>query len=138
MQAFLIFNTQIISIQKSPFNIGRALENDLVIQEPTISRKHSQIHRKGEHYHLVDLDSTGGTFLNGDRVSSASLRSGDSIVLASTALVFVDNAPQLSARAQDSTGQLKDPNPDTEPTVQEAKPDWRPKDRIDPLIRGKL
>lgn len=128
MVAYLILDTQIITIDKSPFKIGRALENDLVIQEASLSRYHAEIHRQDRQYQLVDLDSSGGSFLNGKRISQTPLESGDSIVLSGTALVFVDNAPQLSKRAVKVTEMDKDPLRDSEPTIFQVKPDWRPDD----------
>jgi pSer/pThr/pTyr-binding forkhead associated (FHA) protein len=128
MVAYLIRDTQIIPIKPLPFKVGRALENDLVIQEPTLSRFHAEIHMQDDHYVLIDCNSSGGTYLNSERVTNASLKSGDSIVLAATALVFVDNAPQLSKHAAKDTDALKDPMRDSEPTVFEFKPDWRPDD----------
>jgi pSer/pThr/pTyr-binding forkhead associated (FHA) protein len=128
MTAFLIFNTQVIPLKKSPTRIGRSLDNDVVIQEPSISRHHAEIYNVQNQYTVKDLNSTGGTYINGVRVKEGGLKSGDSIIIASTAMVFVDNAPQLEDRAESSTGPLKTPGPDDEPTVQEVKPDWRPRD----------
>jgi pSer/pThr/pTyr-binding forkhead associated (FHA) protein len=100
----------------------------VVIQEPSISRHHAEIHNIGDTYTLKDLNSTGGTYVNGVRTKEVIVKSGDSIIIASTAMVFVDNAPQLEDRAESSTGPLKAPGPDDEPTVHDLKPDWRPKD----------
>ena len=126
MVAYLILDTQIITIDKTHFRVGRALENDLVIQEASISRYHAEIHKEKRQYYLVDLDSSGGSFINSQRVSRAKLESGDSIILSGTALVFVDNAPQLSKRAVKVTDVEKDPLRDSEPTIFQVKPDWRP------------
>lgn len=126
MAAYLILDTQIITIDKPTFKIGRALENDLVIQEASLSRYHAEIRLEDQQYQLVDLDSSGGSYLNGQRVTQTQLGSGDSIVLAGTALVFVDNAPQLSKRAVKATELDKDPLRDSEPTIFQVKPDWRP------------
>lgn len=126
MVAYLILDTQIITIDKPVFKIGRALENDLVIQEASLSRYHAEIRQENGTYQLIDMDSSGGSFLNGRKVSQSQLGSGDSIVLAGTALVFVDNAPQLSERAVKVNKQEKDPLRDSEPTIFQVKPDWRP------------
>ncbi len=128
MTAFLIVNTSVFQINLPMITMGRSLDNHVVIQEPTISRVHAQIHQDGEDYVLTDLNSTGGTYLNGTKVKKSVLRSGDSIVLAATPIVFVQNAPQLSDRAQDQTGPLNEPGPDEEPTAPELRLDWRPKE----------
>jgi soluble lytic murein transglycosylase-like protein len=56
--------------------LGRARENDIVLQgadAAIVSAQHCEIRLDGESYKLVDLDSTNGTFLNGNRVSEAKL-----------------------------------------------------------------
>lgn len=49
--------------------IGREYSNDLVLDDPKVSRSHAQIdHREGK-YFLTDLNSTQGTRLNGDKIN---------------------------------------------------------------------
>lgn len=127
MNTFIILHTQIVPVEKTPFKLGRALDNHLVIQEASVSRHHAEIILKNNRYLIRDLQSTGGTTVNGKRVSELPLTSGDSIVLATTPLIFVENAPQLSQRAEDATGPLKVKERDNEPTIIQIKPDWRPK-----------
>jgi putative ABC transport system ATP-binding protein len=50
------------------FSIGRTAGNDLVIDDPSVSRQHVTIHQDRDRFVLVDRDSTNGTFLNGQRV----------------------------------------------------------------------
>ena len=126
MTGFLIFNTQVLSLNRNPFKIGRALVNHLVIQEPSISRFHAEICEKDSRYFIKDLDSTGGTFVNEQEIDEVVLTSGDSILIAQIALVFVQNAPQLDQKASDATGPLKLPGPDPSPTTPALKPKWRP------------
>lgn len=129
MSAYLILDTQIIPIDKLPFKIGRALENHLVIQEATLSRFHAEIHKQGDRYYLVDNQSTGGSSVNDRTAGKVALHNGDSIILAGTALVFVDqDARQLSERSKRSTGPLDEPVTDNDPTILQVKPDWRPQD----------
>lgn len=125
MPAYLIVNTQVYPIRTQSLTIGRSLENQVVIQEPTVSRIHAEISNNNEIYSLKDLDSTGGTYLNGKKVKEANLASGDSIVLAGTPIVFVQNTPQLENRSEKSTGPLLEPSPDEDPTIRENKPIWR-------------
>ncbi len=60
-------------------NIGRADDNDIVVVHDSISSHHAQLRLVGAHYHLVDLDSTNGTFLDGAPVSESPLHSGNRI-----------------------------------------------------------
>ncbi len=53
--------------------IGRALDQDVVLPEPFVSRRHAAILHSGNSYEIVDQASTHGTFLNGNRIDRASL-----------------------------------------------------------------
>jgi pSer/pThr/pTyr-binding forkhead associated (FHA) protein len=88
-KAFLIVEgSKVFTIDQDVINIGRLLENHLVIDDPRVSRTHAQLRAvKGRHI-LFDLESSGGTFVNGDRISQISLRPGDVISLAGVPLVY--------------------------------------------------
>lgn len=122
MSTFLIVNTQVYHIVTTPLSIGRNLDNHLVIQEPTVSRKHAEIRKVDDQFFLIDLDSTSGTFLNGKQVNTKTLlNSGDSILIADTPIVFVDNAPQLSEKASTPTSPLRPDGPIDGPTTPDKK-----------------
>jgi DNA-binding winged helix-turn-helix (wHTH) protein len=71
--------------------IGRAVDSDIVITSRRVSREHSRVERQGRHVMLVDLGSTNGTFLNGERVlAPVRLRDGDSVSVGDVVLVFHD------------------------------------------------
>lgn len=75
-------------------NIGRRLDNQLVIDDPRVSRNHAQLRAIKGRFVVFDLNSTGGTFVNGQRTSQTVLYPGDVISLAGVALVFgQDNPP---------------------------------------------
>jgi ABC transport system ATP-binding/permease protein len=57
--------------------IGRAPDNDVVIPDLSVSRYHAELRRTGAAYEIADLDSHNGTFVNGQRVTSAPLSEGD-------------------------------------------------------------
>jgi pSer/pThr/pTyr-binding forkhead associated (FHA) protein len=61
--------------------IGRQPDNDMVLDDPLISRRHAEVRRTPQGWQLVDLNSSNGTFVNGRRVSSAVLAPGDVIGL---------------------------------------------------------
>src|SRR4029450_10152265 len=59
--------------------IGRALLNHIVIDHTTVSAQHAVLLRIGDSYSLKDLNSTNGTQINGDFVTDAELKDGDTI-----------------------------------------------------------
>jgi pSer/pThr/pTyr-binding forkhead associated (FHA) protein len=93
--AFLIIEgVKVYQLNESVVNIGRRLENHLVIDDPRVSRNHAQLRAIRGRFVLFDLNSTGGTFINGQRTSQTVLYPGDVISLAGVALIFgQDNPP---------------------------------------------
>ena len=59
--------------------IGRAPENLIQLDEPSVSSRHAQITVSGDTYELRDLDSTNGTRVNGESITSVTLQLGDRI-----------------------------------------------------------
>ena len=93
--AFLIIEgIKVHPLNQPVVNIGRRLENQLVIDDPRVSRNHAQLRAIKGRFVLFDLNSTGGTFVNGQRTSQTVLYPGDVISLAGVALIFgQDNPP---------------------------------------------
>lgn len=71
-----------------PFTLGRALDNDVILEGRGISRHHAQVRAVHSRPFLVDLGSTNGTSVNGRSIREALLRDGDTIALGSIRLVF--------------------------------------------------
>lgn len=67
------------SLDKEEFVIGRLPQCDLVINEETISARHAKIIRKEDHFEILDLISTNGTFVNGEKIDKKALRADDKI-----------------------------------------------------------
>jgi len=79
-----------IVLSHTDFLIGRGTDCDLRLNESTISRHHCILHLVGDEATLIDLGSSNGTFLNGQRVrSQAVLHSGDELGLGSNRFVVL-------------------------------------------------
>src|SRR5438105_6276569 len=59
--------------------IGRAPDNMIVIDDPSVSGRHAQLQLAGEVYRLKDLESTNGTRVNGIPITETALRFDDRI-----------------------------------------------------------
>jgi len=86
----LMDGERVILIEQPILNLGRQRDNQIVLDDPSVSRHHAQIRLRFGHYTLFDLGSTGGTLINGQRVREALLRSGDIIVIGSKTLIYVE------------------------------------------------
>lgn len=74
--------------------IGRDVEVHIPLTDTLVSRRHAQVYRQkaedgdGVHHVVVDLYSTNGTFVNGERISKAFLQDGDKIRIGDTTFKF--------------------------------------------------
>jgi ABC-type multidrug transport system ATPase subunit len=88
--------------EKTLIQIGRDPANDIVLPSPNVSRFHAQIERVGQRYRVLDLRSSNGTFVNGERTDKEVwLKPDDSIRIGQYR--FVMGKDQL-ARYDDSHG----------------------------------
>jgi len=118
--AFLIIEgVKVFPLAGQVTNVGRRLDNQLVIDDPRVSRNHAQLRVIKGRFVIFDLNSTGGTFVNGQRTSQSVLYAGDVISLAGVALIFgqdnppprpdlKDTSPFLTAGAERPTAILRD------------------------------
>ncbi len=75
-------NQRDIEIGRTPFTMGRQGDNDLVLLDTRISRRHARVMKDGDGYYLEDVGSRHGTFVNGEKLTTpCRLKSGDQISL---------------------------------------------------------
>ncbi len=80
-------------LDKGEITIGRVQENDIVIDNLAVSRRHAKIYTsfwKGSKVVIKDLGSANGTFVNGLRVDEAELKNGDAILIGKHTLKFYE------------------------------------------------
>lgn len=71
---------KVFPVDKAEIFVGRDLNNDVVINDPEISRRHARLFQQGNSFVLEDLGSTNGTFVNGQRIMGPNvLRPGDAV-----------------------------------------------------------
>jgi transcriptional regulator with AAA-type ATPase domain len=93
------------------YRIGSKPDNDIVIDQKDVSRHHAVLRVQDGSFHITDLDSKNGTFINGARTVSATFNAGDMVHLSSARLVIVevtDGAyplgPEVIAPTDDRSG----------------------------------
>ena len=103
--------------------IGRAADNQIVVNDPQASSHHAQVYPDGQGYLLVDLGSTNGTFINEQRLipnSPRMLNGGDMIRIGNTNFSYeAIGAPPIGPTAVANPGYA---NPAYEPTIATPSP----------------
>jgi len=68
-------------LQPGGTTIGRAANNDIVIDNPGVSGHHAVIEHENNGFYIKDINSTNGVYLNGRRISREPLRYGDEVAI---------------------------------------------------------
>lgn len=91
------------TFEKPVIRLGADPLCDLVMTDPTVSRMHAEIRRKGDHFELIDLDSTNGTFFDGERIRSVELAPGDGFQVGRSLVTFSVTTEQIAVPVTDRT-----------------------------------
>jgi hypothetical protein len=108
--------------------LGRAPDNQLVINDSKASSHHAEISQAsdGQSYSLIDLGSTNGTFVNGQRIDqnvALSLNAGDTVGIGDTTFTYeVSGASQVAPTIYATPSQGNTPG--YQPTVAAAPPSF--------------
>jgi soluble lytic murein transglycosylase-like protein len=90
-------------VRDSVTRVGRGSQNEIPLADcPTVSIQHLEIRKDGTEYKVYDLNSTNGTFVNGERVAEATLAAPCSIQLGKGGpeLTFLlDDTPAIQVNA---------------------------------------
>jgi adenylate cyclase len=71
---------------KSEMSIGRTEGNDLVLNHPSVSRKHARVEGREGRWWIIDLKSTNGVKVNGNLVTESAVHAGDKVLIGSVQL----------------------------------------------------
>jgi len=89
----IVDGVKVIPLTLPIIHIGRRLDNNLVLDDSRVSRNHAELRAINARYVIFDLNSTGGTFVNGVKVTQSILYPGDVISLAGVNLVYGQKNP---------------------------------------------
>jgi pSer/pThr/pTyr-binding forkhead associated (FHA) protein len=95
-------SSRTIDLVRDTFTIGRKVDNDLVIEDHTVSSHHAKIVRIQSVYFVEDLKSTNGTIQNEKTIERAQLHDTDVIAIGQHRFIFQDNAPAAATTASGS------------------------------------
>lgn len=77
------------AITRTTWRIGRGKDNEMTLNDSSVSRRHAEIHRdKGDLFTIYDLDSLNGVYINNNKVSKSLLHEGDIIEIGDINLRF--------------------------------------------------
>lgn len=97
-RAFLILDGErTVPLTQAIIGLGRRLDNHIILDDARVSRAHAQLRLRFGRYVLYDLGSTGGTFVNGQRIQECVLRPGDVISLAGVPIIYGEDDAQPPA-----------------------------------------
>jgi pSer/pThr/pTyr-binding forkhead associated (FHA) protein len=105
-KAYLVVNARLFYLDKEIIKIGRNIENDLVLNDPSVSRFHAEIRYEDSQFLLIDLGSSGGTFLNNQKVDKDVLFSGDIIVFSKLPVMFMSAGASIKKHSSEKTEHL--------------------------------
>jgi len=75
-------------LTRETYTVGRHRNNDIVISDPKVSSFHARLDRSPDGFVVVDLKSRNGSFINGRRVETGPLKSGDELRMGPARLVY--------------------------------------------------
>jgi ABC-type multidrug transport system ATPase subunit/pSer/pThr/pTyr-binding forkhead associated (FHA) protein len=89
-----------VPLDRAHLTVGRRPDNDIALSLKYVSGHHGRIEQRGQQWHYIDLGSTNGTFINGQRAQSAVLHDGDILRVGD----LEGNSVSLTYRAPGSVG----------------------------------
>lgn len=102
----IVHGSRMVPLTQPVVNIGRRADSHIVLDDPRVSRSHAQIRAVQGSFVLFDLNSTGGTFVNNQRITQWTLQPGDVISLAGVQLIYGEEIGTDPNRPEGSTSEL--------------------------------
>ena len=72
-------------------SVGRNPENEIFLDDVTVSRKHAEFHRINGGFSVRDSGSLNGTYVNGELAEQTDLITGDSVQIGKYRLLYITN-----------------------------------------------
>jgi pSer/pThr/pTyr-binding forkhead associated (FHA) protein len=72
--------------------VGRHPDSEIFLDDVTVSRRHAEFRRETVHYVVADVGSLNGTYVNRERIETATLKGGDEVQIGKFKLVFLSTS----------------------------------------------
>lgn len=102
----ILKNEKVIPLDQAVINLGRKSTNQVILNDLRISRSHAQIRKVEGGYMIFDIGSTGGTYINGERITSHKLQPGDVISLAGYPIIYTEDQTGSWPTKKEKTSEL--------------------------------
>lgn len=96
---------------KDVLSVGRARDNDVVIENLSVSRNHARIKKEDGKYFLTDMNSANGTLVNGVRITKTEIFHNDQITVGKHLLLFINQDAAAAAGTATSEKRTGDEAP---------------------------
>lgn len=96
-----------VRLTRSVINLGRKSSNHIVINDLRVSRNHAQIRKIKSEYVIFDVGSSGGTFINSNRVDQHTLQPGDVISLSGYSMIYTIDQSAAEETQKGITAEIK-------------------------------
>ncbi|GEM_PF-3639690 len=108
---------QVVDLSEATVTMGRSSEqNTIALRDIKASRQHLQIEKATHGWKLVDLESSNGTSVNGQKVNTALLRNGDKITVGAVEVQFIDEHAATVDVPPDQVPAASKPAPEPSPS----------------------
>ena len=88
-----------VAISKAKISLGREAQNDVVLDDASVSAFHAEILTMDDKVYIVDLGSTNGVVVNGQKISGRTeLKGGDTLLIANIKAIFVDPSARVATQ----------------------------------------
>jgi pSer/pThr/pTyr-binding forkhead associated (FHA) protein/tetratricopeptide (TPR) repeat protein len=92
---------RVVRLSEGATRMGRAEDNEIVLSDVGVSRRHAQVYVSRGEVTVEDLGSGNGTYYNGYRIQSQPVQDGDEIVIDPFTLMFRIRGQERASRAED-------------------------------------
>lgn len=115
-------------LEKPCAHIGRDVGNAIRLRDTEVSRRHAEIHKTDDGCHLIDLGSSNGCFVNGEKVDRHQLSSGDQVQMGRTLLLYTAGSVRSNKGIEQSVDIVSRSSPDDSHIVRSITQDENSKD----------